>query len=86
MDPKSNKRRPKEDVRNLLCKRNCRGVADSNSSASKIREALKRKFWLEKEGHGVNWTITYYELTLPYTYTELMYETIISVCNACDFI
>ena len=53
-DPQTNKRRPREEVRDLICMRNCRRIADPNSQACRIREALKQKFWLEKQGHGVN--------------------------------
>ena len=48
------KKRHREEVRDLLCMRNCRRIADSNSQACKIREALKQKFWLEKQELGVN--------------------------------
>ena len=53
-DPVSNKRRPREEVRELLMMRNCQRVSDTNHQAFRVREALKRKFWLEKQGHGVN--------------------------------
>ena len=52
-DPVSNKRRPKDEVRRLLRMRSCRRVADTNQNAIKIREALKMKFWHEKQGHGI---------------------------------
>ena len=53
-DPVSNKRRLREEVRKLLMMRNCQRVSDTNHQAIRVREALKRKFWLEKQGHGVN--------------------------------
>ena len=52
-DPVSNKRRPKDEVRRILRMRSCRRVADTNQNAIKIREALKMKFWHEKQGHGI---------------------------------
>ena len=34
--------------------RHCRRIPDTNRNAVKIREALKTKFWNEKQGQGVN--------------------------------
>ena len=52
-DPVSNKRRPKDEVRRLLRMRSGRRVADTNQNAIKIREALKMKFWHEKQGQSI---------------------------------
>ena len=54
-DPVSNNSRPREEVRKLPMMRNCQRVSDTNHQAIRVREKiLKRKFWLEKQDHGVN--------------------------------
>ena len=53
VDPATNKRRDREKVRRLLKMRECRRIQDTNKKAEEIRSALTKKFWNEKEGHGV---------------------------------
>ena len=47
-DPFSNKRREKSEIRNLLLMSCCRTTTENNIDASKVRETLTNKFWLEK--------------------------------------
>ena len=47
------KKRPQNEVRDLLIMTNSPQSPDNNYEAGKIREALKRKFFSEKLGHGV---------------------------------
>ena len=49
----SGKTRPANEVRELLDMTECRPINDNNAAATKIREALKQKFFLEKQGMGV---------------------------------
>lgn len=53
-DPKTNKRRPADEVREILQMTKCKKVPDTCTNAIKIRDCLKSKFWQEKQGHGVN--------------------------------
>lgn len=53
-DPKTNKRRPQDQVKDLLHMTKCRKVPDTCKSATKIRDCLKNKFWKEKQGCGVD--------------------------------
>ena len=52
-DHTTNKRRPRAAIRQLLQMRHCRRARDSCAQASKIRNALKVKFWQEKLSQGV---------------------------------
>ena len=47
------KTRPANEVRELLHMTECRPINDNNAAATKIREALKQKFFLGKQGMGV---------------------------------
>ena len=47
------RKRPREEVRDLLHMTRCRCIPDSSKSAVKIRDCLKKKFWDEKLGKGV---------------------------------
>lgn len=52
IDPKTNGKRDRETVRELLDMTSCQKVKDTSSEAGKIRDALADKLWLEKEtGH-----------------------------------
>ena len=50
-DPETNERRPSEGVRDLLHMTSNAHVCDSNKQAGKIREALKKKFFKEKQNN-----------------------------------
>ena len=53
-DEETQRRRPREVVRNMLYMTNCRKFPDSSRKASQIRDHLKNKFWNEKLGKGVS--------------------------------
>ena len=48
-DPVTNKRRSTEEVQRLLQMRSCQRIRDTNRKAVMIREALKNKFYREKQ-------------------------------------
>ena len=48
-DPKTNKRRPQDQVRDLLHMTKCKRVPDTCKNAAKIRDCLKDKFWKENK-------------------------------------
>ena len=48
IDPNTQERRPREEIRKLLHMTNCSAVKDSSSEAQKVREALCKKLWLER--------------------------------------
>ena len=49
IDPDNQERRNRDEIRKLLQMRECRSVRDITSEASKVRNALCEKLWLEKE-------------------------------------
>ena len=53
-DTETQKKRPREAVRELLNMRNCRRMRDTSIEAKAVRECLKSKFWSEKQGQGVH--------------------------------
>eukprot|EP00112_Aurelia_sp_Birch-Aquarium-sp1_P024670 Seg7883.2 transcript_id=Seg7883.2/GoldUCD/mRNA.D3Y31 product="hypothetical protein" protein_id=Seg7883.2/GoldUCD/D3Y31 len=53
-DPMTNKKRPREVIRNMLHMTKCKKVVDNSRNATIIRDCLKKKFWDEKQGKGVN--------------------------------
>ena len=48
IDPNTQERRPREEIRKLLHMTNCSAVKNSSSEAQKVREALCKKLWLER--------------------------------------
>ena len=48
LDPNTQARRPREEVRKLLQMTTCSTVKDTSSEAQKLRNALCKKLWLEK--------------------------------------
>ena len=48
LDPNTQARRPQEEVRKLLQMTTCSTVKDTSSEAQKVRKALCKKLWLEK--------------------------------------
>ena len=50
----STKKRPREELRQLLKKRSSDKVRDTSREAIKVRDSFKAKFWGEKQGNGVN--------------------------------
>ena len=48
LDPNTQARRPREEVRKLLQMTTCSTVKDTSSEAQKVRNALCKKLWLEK--------------------------------------
>ena len=53
VDPNSHERRNRERIRELLNMRQCTRVPDNSRQAKIIRDALRKKFWDEKQGYGV---------------------------------
>ena len=51
IDPFTQKKRSREEIRDLLQMRNCPKRKDSSRKAGAIREALTRKMWQEKEAN-----------------------------------
>lgn len=49
--PDGNKRRNRDEIRKLLLMRECRSVHDVSGGATRVRDALCGKLWVEKE----NW-------------------------------
>lgn len=49
VDPSTQERRNRDEIRNLLQMRDCPKVRDTSVEANKIRDALCAKLWLEKE-------------------------------------
>ena len=49
VDLSNDKRRRREEIRKLLQIRDCSSVEDVSLQASKVRNALTQKLWLEKE-------------------------------------
>lgn len=49
IDPTTQERRDRDEIRKLLQMRECRSVRDVSGEAIKIRNSLCEKLWMEKE-------------------------------------
>ena len=54
IDPTTNERRNREELRTLLKMRSCCSIKDTSESAREVRDALCRKFWSKRETGYVN--------------------------------
>ena len=54
VDPNSQEKRPREEIRKLLQMRDCSNARDTSTEAKKVRDALCRKLWLEKNSREVS--------------------------------
>ena len=54
VDPNSQEKRPREEIRKLLQMWDCSNARDTSTEAKKVRDALCRKLWLEKNSGEVS--------------------------------
>ena len=54
VDPNSQEKRPREEIRKLLQMRDCSNARDTSIEAKKVRDTLCRKLWLEKNSGEVS--------------------------------
>ena len=53
VDPNTQENRPREEIMKLLQMRDCSNARDTSTDAKKVRDALCKKLWLEKNsGEG----------------------------------
>lgn len=54
VDPNTQEKRPCEEIRKLLQMRDCSNARDTSTEAKKVRDALCKKLWLEKNSGEVS--------------------------------